>query len=107
MLHNLEWLQELEIRYDASTFDTDPFEPQPDGAKTIFPFWVPRESGGGYVELPYTLAQDSTVFLVLKERTIDLWKKKLDWLVERGGMVLLGAHPDYMSFNGSVCERDE
>ena len=39
MLRNLEWIKELDIAYDASTFDTDPFEPQPDGVDTIFPFW--------------------------------------------------------------------
>ena len=27
--------------------------------------------------------------------------RKLDWIAEHGGMVLLDAHPDYMSFNGS------
>src|SRR5262249_30281051 len=42
MLHNLEWLHDLNVEYDASTFDTDPFEPQPDGVSTIFPFWAPR-----------------------------------------------------------------
>src|SRR6266446_2074719 len=42
MLHNLDWLHDLEVTYDASTFDTDPFEPQPDGVNTIFPFWVPN-----------------------------------------------------------------
>ena len=41
MLHKLDWLHELDIQYDASTFDTDPFEPQPEGRHTIFPFWVP------------------------------------------------------------------
>ena len=40
MLHNLDWLHQLEIDYDLSTFDTDPFEPQPEGRHTIFPFWV-------------------------------------------------------------------
>jgi hypothetical protein len=42
MLRNLDWLGDLNIQYDGSTFDTDPFEPQPDGAGTIFPFWVPK-----------------------------------------------------------------
>src|ERR1019366_7716861 len=42
MLHNLDWLHRLNVQYDASTFDTDPFEPQPQGRNTIFPFWVPR-----------------------------------------------------------------
>ncbi len=41
MLRKLDWLHELGIGYDASTFDTDPFEPQPEGCQTIFPFWVP------------------------------------------------------------------
>jgi hypothetical protein len=40
MFHNLRWLEHLNILYDASNFDTDPFEPQNDGANTIFPFWV-------------------------------------------------------------------
>ena len=44
MLHNFDWLHDLDVLYDASSFDTDPFEPQPDGVNTIFPFWVPRRS---------------------------------------------------------------
>lgn len=105
MLHNLDWLHELAIEYDLSTFDTDPFEPQPEGRHTIFPFWIarPRTAGatatknGGYAELPYTLPQDSTLFLLLQERSIDIWKQKVDWVAERGGMMLLNTHPDYMA----------
>ena len=40
MHHNLEWIHGLNITYDLSTFDTDPFEPQSDGVGTIFPFIV-------------------------------------------------------------------
>jgi glycosyltransferase involved in cell wall biosynthesis len=98
MLHNLEWLQDLNLEYDLSTFDTDPFEPQPDSRNTVFPFWVSKINGGGYVELPYTLAQDSTLFMLLKERTIELWTRKLDWIAEHGGMALLNVHPDYIQF---------
>ncbi len=145
MHHNLDWLGELDVLYDASTFDTDPFEPQPDGVGTIFPFWVPRKSSSssnpklqpqtgpsaassplsafrfplletssdtsspalptphsaledGYIELPYTLAQDSTLFLFLGEKTIDCWKRKIDWIAQHGGMVLLNLHPDYINF---------
>ena len=105
MLHNLDWLHELDIEYDASTFDTDPFEPQPEGRNTIFPFWISSDetnwdSGqSGYVELPYTLPQDSTLFLLLGETTPDIWIQKLDWVAKHGGMVLLDTHPDYMSFD--------
>jgi len=100
MHHNLDWIHELNLKYDASTFDTDPFEPQSDGVGTIFPFWVKGTSNqNGYVELPYTLAQDFTLFILMRERTVDIWKKKLDWIAQNGGMALLNTHPDYMSFN--------
>jgi glycosyltransferase involved in cell wall biosynthesis len=107
MQHNLSWLHELNAEYDASTFDTDPFEPQSDGVGTIFPFWVPGPNDRGYVELPYTLVQDFTLFRVLGEDTIDIWKQKVDWIAQRGGMVLLNTHPDYMWFGDSRRMRDE
>jgi glycosyltransferase involved in cell wall biosynthesis len=107
MQHKLSWLHLLGAEYDASTFDTDPFEPEPDGACTIFPFWVPGPGNAGYVELPYTLVQDFTLFTVLREPSIELWKRKLDWIVERGGMALINTHPDYMSFDRSQKSADE
>jgi glycosyltransferase involved in cell wall biosynthesis/peptidoglycan/xylan/chitin deacetylase (PgdA/CDA1 family) len=106
MQHKLGWLHELGLDYDASTFDTDPFEPEPDGAGTIFPFWVPGPNGTGYVELPYTLVQDFNLFGVLREPNIDIWKRKADWVAQHGGMVLLNTHPDYMCFEGKPA-RDE
>jgi glycosyltransferase involved in cell wall biosynthesis len=102
MLHNFEWLRDLNVLYDASSFDTDPFEPQPEGVNTVFPLWVNRATGGGYVELPYTLPQDSTLFLLLRQAGIETWIKKLDWVAQQGGMALVNVHPDYMNFDGVV-----
>lgn len=115
MFRNLAWLHQLDIAYDASTFDTDPFEPQFDGSGTIFPFWIGRPevevepvppSGptpvgrphrrAGYWELPYTLPQDSTLFLLLQETSNEIWMRKLDWIAKSGGMALINVHPDYM-----------
>lgn len=104
--HVLEWNYALNIEYDSSTFDTDPFEAQPDGVNSIFPFWVspseyPNEAymdHPGYLELPYTLAQDFYLLILMKHENADLWKRKLDWIVEKGGMALLITHPDYMYF---------
>ncbi len=160
MLRNLDWLHDLDVEYDASSFDTDPFEPQPDGRHTIFPFWVPaplaenselkaqrsevraqssngkdqrsevrcqrselrgqmsedsvsgvrhssfdiRDSAtstGGYVELPYTLPQDFTLFVLLQEKTPEIWLRKLDWIAQHGGMALVDVHPDYLCFDGA------
>lgn len=100
MHHNLEWIGDLDIEYDLSTFDTDPFEPQPDGVGTIFPFWVPnnRHKNGGFVELPYTLPQDSTLFILMGEKSPEIWIKKTDWIAQNNGMVLINVHPDYIDF---------
>jgi hypothetical protein len=142
MLHQLDWLHQLDIQYDTSTFDTDPFEPQPEGRNTIFPFWVPAPAGprrtedrgrstedrgerrtfdlrpstfdvpppprprNGYVELPYTLPQDSTLFVLLREETPEIWLRKLDWIAEHGGMALVDVHPDYMDFGAGPHRSD-
>jgi hypothetical protein len=101
MHHNLDWIHELKIEYDASTFDTDPFEPQSDGVRTVFPFWVyGADDQNGYVEMPYTLPQDFTTFILMQEKDINIWKRKLDWIASKGGMALLNTHPDYMNFSG-------
>ena len=108
MHHNLDWMHLLKVKYSISTFDTDPFEPQPDSAGTIFPFWVQRGSDKtGFVELPYTLPQDHSLFIMMKETTIDIWKKKLDWIAEKGGMALLNTHPDYMNYCGRKLTIEE
>jgi hypothetical protein len=108
MHHNLDWIHNLNIEYDASTFDTDPFEPQPEGVGTLFPFLVQNDfTQKGYVELPYTLPQDFTLFVLMREKTIDVWKRKLDWIVERGGMALLITHPDYMAFKNREVSVEE
>ena len=121
MLRNLDWLHDLDVQYDASTFDTDPFEPEPQGRHTIFPFWVPCPNGDsptyersaltsssqGYVELPYTLPQDFTLFVLLQEKTPEIWMRKLDWIAQHGGMALVDVHPDYLCFDDVIATSTE
>ena len=103
-----DWLHELDIEYDSSTFDTDPFEIGSTAARTIFPFFVNGGPGGKvFVELPYTLPQDFTLFVIMKEKNLDLWKRKLDWIVEQGGMALMLTHPDYMCSKGEKARVDQ
>ena len=108
MHHNLDWMHYLDIKYSTSTFDTDPFEPDPNGVGTIFPFFVQRKiNQKGYVELPYTLPQDHLLYIILREKNIDIWKKKLDWIVEQGGMALFNSHSDYMNFGDTGLGNEE
>ena len=37
---------------------------------------------------------------MFQEKTLDIWKKKLRWVAERGGMALVNVHPDYVCFHG-------
>lgn len=102
MHHNLDWIGELDIRYDMSTFDTDPFEPMPDGVNTIFPFIAASSSTNrSYVEIPYTLPQDLMVLVLHPAQSIDIWKRKFDWIVKHNGMVSVNVHPDYIAFDDS------
>lgn len=90
-LRNPQWMQALNIEYDLSFFDTDPFEPMPGGVMSIHPFFV-----GHFVELPYTLIQDHTLTAVLGETTPKMWLKKIDIIEKYNGMALVNSHPDYL-----------
>jgi peptidoglycan/xylan/chitin deacetylase (PgdA/CDA1 family) len=92
MVHrNLRWMQLLDIEYDASCFDADLYQAMPGGVGSVWPFIA-----GRFVELPYTLAQDHTLFIVRNERHGRIWKEKLSYLVHLNGMALVITHPDYL-----------
>lgn len=88
---NPEWMQSLDIEYDLSFFDTDPYEPMPGGTMSIWPFCL-----GQFIELPYTLAQDHTLMVTLGEKTPKLWLEKVDFIKRYCGMALVNTHPDYL-----------
>ncbi len=91
---NPEWMQALNVEYDLSFFDTDPFEPIPGGTMSIWPFML-----GRFVELPYTLVQDYTLIEVLGETTPKLWLDKVRFIEQYHGMALVNVHPDYLLSN--------
>lgn len=92
MVHrNLDWLQQLDIEYDSSCFDYDVYQPFPGGVKSIWPFLA-----GRFVELPYTLPQDHTLFVVLGKTEDGIWRRKARWLIDHHGVVLMVTHPDYL-----------
>ena len=88
---NPDWMMNIPFEYDSSFPDTDPYEPQPGGCVSIFPFFV-----GNLVELPVTLAQDHTLFEILGHKDISIWKQKIDWIKKMNGMALVIVHPDYI-----------
>jgi peptidoglycan/xylan/chitin deacetylase (PgdA/CDA1 family) len=86
-----EWMQALDIEYDLTFFDTDPFEPVPGGTVSIWPFTI-----GKFLELPYTLVQDNSLMSVVGETSPKIWLNKVDFICRFQGMALLNSHPDYL-----------
>lgn len=93
MVHrNVGWLQQLDIQYDASCFDIDPLQAMPGGVGSLWPLRV-----GKFIELPYTLPQDHTLFVTLGETTDRIWREKLAFIRQWHGMALMLTHPDYLA----------
>jgi hypothetical protein len=87
-----EWMPMLGFDYDMSYSDTAPYEPQPGGCCSWLPFFI-----GSLVEIPITLPQDHTMFVVLDEGDGAMWHDKSDVIRERGGMAHMLTHPDYLA----------
>ncbi len=103
MTHRIpEWMQALDVEYDSSFFDTDPFEPMPGGTMSIWPFFL-----GRFVELPYTLVQDHTLMITLGERSPRMWLEKVDFIRRHSGMALSLTHPDYLLEPGRLAVYEQ
>jgi hypothetical protein len=85
-----DWIPQLGFDYDTSYPDTDPYEPTPGGSCSYFPF-MNRET----VELPITLPQDHTLFVILRHADASVWIDKSQHIRQLGGMALVITHPDY------------
>ena len=81
----------LGFDYDSSYPDTDPFEPQAGGCCSLLPFF-----NRDLVELPITLPQDHTLFVILQRPDESAWVDKALAVRAEGGVAVLITHPDYM-----------
>jgi len=109
----VDWLADLPVTYDCTIPMSDPYEPQPGGCCSPWPFFL-----GDVVELPYTLPQDHTLFTLLRHRSPELWVAQLDRLERAAGLVQCVSHPDpgylgdaekrawYARFLDAVAARD-
>ena len=84
-----DWLGELPFDYDCTVPLSDPYEPQPGGCCSPWPYFI-----GDVVELPWTLTQDHTLFTLLRQRDIGLWLDQVDRLRDAAGLIQPLTHPD-------------
>ncbi len=91
MYRNLDWYDAYEFSYDMSVPNVAHLEPQRGGCCTVMPFFV-----GKILELPLTTLQDYSLFYILNDFSIELWKVQLELIRKRNGLTSFIAHPDYL-----------
>jgi hypothetical protein len=91
MYRNQDWYDAFEFSYDMSVPNVAHLEPLRGGCCTVMPYFI-----GKIVELPLTLAQDYSLFHILNDYSITLWKQQLALIRQRNGLMSFIAHPDYL-----------
>jgi len=91
MYRNLDWYDAFEFSYDMSVPNVAHLDPQRGGCCTVFPFFV-----GGILEIPLTTTQDYSLFHILNDYSLGLWREQLDLIRQRNGLMSVLAHPDYL-----------
>jgi hypothetical protein len=92
MYRNLDYFQHLDISYDMSVPNVAHLEPQRGGCCTVFPYFA-----GNLLELPLTTIQDYSLFHILRDYSIELWKKQIDLIAGKHGLISFIVHPDYIA----------
>jgi glycosyltransferase involved in cell wall biosynthesis len=85
------WFDALDFSYDMSVPNVAHLDPQRGGCCTVMPYFV-----GKILELPVTTTQDYTLFNILNDYSIDLWKKQINLIMEKHGLISFIVHPDYV-----------
>ena len=101
-LRSVDWISTMNFDFDSTFADTDPYEVQPGGTCSVFPFFL-----RGMIELPYTLPQDHTLMNVLHMDPLPMWREKLRWITSVGGMILTLVHPDYCGTSSHLHKYEE
>jgi hypothetical protein len=91
MYRNLDWYDEFEFSYDMSVPTVGHLEAQQGGCCTVRPYFVKN-----IVELPLTTIQDYSLFHILNDYSIDLWKQQIQTIMAEHGLVSFIIHPDYV-----------
>jgi hypothetical protein len=91
LYRNLDWYHALDFSYDMSVPTSGHLEAQRGGCCSVMPFFV-----GSILELPVTTTQDYSIFHILNQYSIDLWKRQIAAIAERHGMASFIIHPDYV-----------
>jgi hypothetical protein len=86
-----KWYDALDFSYDMSVPNVAHLDPQRGGCCTVMPYFV-----GNLIELPVTTTQDYSLFHILREHSIELWKQQIELIRAKHGLISFIIHPDYI-----------
>jgi glycosyltransferase involved in cell wall biosynthesis len=92
LYRNLLWYGDYKFSYDMSVPNVAHLDPQGGGCCTVMPYFI-----GNILEIPVTMTQDYSIFHILQEHSINLWKRQLRTIVDGHGLVSVIIHPDYVT----------
>jgi hypothetical protein len=91
LYRNCDWWRELQFSYDMSTPNAAHFDPQQGGCCTVMPYFADE-----MLEIPVTTTQDYTLFHLMNDYSLDLWKMQTSQITASRGLVSFIVHPDYI-----------
>jgi peptidoglycan/xylan/chitin deacetylase (PgdA/CDA1 family) len=91
LYRNLDWLPELNFSYDMSVPNVAHLDPQSGGCCTLFPYYI-----GKTLEIPVTTTQDYSLFHIIGQYNLDLWKTQSNLILKKNGLMNFIVHPDYI-----------
>jgi hypothetical protein len=91
LYRNADWYGAFDFAYDMSIPNVGHLDPQRGGCCTVLPYFI-----GNIVELPLTCTQDYTLFQIMEDYSIDLWKRQIDIIRKNNGLISFIVHPDYV-----------
>lgn len=86
------WYDALKFSYDMSVPNVAHLDPQRGGCCTVMPYFF----GNGILEIPVTTVQDYSLYNILHDYSIDLWKQQTKIIMEKNGCMSFIVHPDYV-----------
>lgn len=91
LYRNQDWFDQFEFDYEESVPNVAHLDPQRGGCCTVMPYFI-----GNLLEIPVTDIQDYSLFNILNEYSIDIWKRQTAMILARHGLMSFIVHPDYI-----------
>ncbi|MFP5226759.1 MAG: hypothetical protein ACLGXA_03965 [Acidobacteriota bacterium] len=91
LYRNQDWFDQFQFQYEESVPNVAHLDPQRGGCCTVMPYFI-----GNLLEIPVTDIQDYSLFNILNEYSIDIWKRQTALILAHHGLMSFIVHPDYI-----------